>query len=185
MNKVLRSYQDFSQPFDGEEEKLCDPAYLRVCEEVRDVTLRVTKCLEEFNSCDEMASVRSKSSKNSVASRKSDVSRVSTNTIDEVIENKAKLAELKAKAEYFEKEKRAELELDRTRLEKELAIEQVADRIHQQYLREDYTLSSIRQSNSEAKCLFLRDYSDKQRFVKTSNNKYKGFRIIEIFIIHI
>ena len=150
MNKVLRSYKDFSRQFDGEEEKLSDPVYLRVCKEVQDAELRVTKWLEDFNSCDEMAFVRSKSSKNSLGSKKSYVSRISTSTIYEVIKNKAKLGELKAKAEYFEKEIRAELELDRTRFE-ELAISQAADRIHQQCLRDDYTLSSIKQSNSESK----------------------------------
>ena len=41
----------------------------------------------------------------------------------DIIRNQTKLATLHARAQYFQKEKQVELELDHTRLEKEIAIQ--------------------------------------------------------------
>ena len=131
LNKVSRTYQDFIRQFDSEDDKLNDPVYLRICSDVRNAELRVTKWLRDFNTGSETVSNSSKSSRSSVRSKKSNRSRISgapSSTLDDVIRNRAKIAELKAKSEYLEKEKKAETELDRTRLEKELAVAQAADK---------------------------------------------------------
>ena len=144
LNKVLRTYQDFSRQFDNEGDKLNDPAYLRVCSDVRDVELRVTKWLQDFNTGKETVSNSSKSSRGSIRSKKSNRSRLSgapSSTLDDVIRNRAKIAELKAKSEYLEREKKAEAELDRTRLEKELAVAQAADKVHREFLEDSYVLN--------------------------------------------
>ena len=53
--------------------------------------------------------------------------------MDNYIRDKYKLAELKKKAENFEKEKQARAVLDRTRLEKELAVAEAADKVHREF----------------------------------------------------
>ena len=63
--------------------------------------------------------------------------------MDDVIRNRTKLVELQARAQYFEKERQVELELDRTRLEKEIAIAKATEKIHREYLNDDYELNSL------------------------------------------
>ena len=94
LNKVLRTYQDFTHQFHNEGDKLNDPTYLRVCSNVRDAELRVTKLLQDFNTGSETASNSSKSSRSSVRSKKSNRSRLSgapSSTLDDIIRNRAKL----------------------------------------------------------------------------------------------
>ena len=105
-NKVLRTYQDFTRQFDGEDDKLNDPTYLRVSSDVRNAELRVTKWLQDFNTSSETVSNSTKSSRSSARSKTSNRSRKSgapSSTLDDVIRNRAKIAELKAKSEYLEK----------------------------------------------------------------------------------
>ena len=142
-NKVLRTYQDFTRQFDSEDDKLNDRTYL-VSSDVRNAELRITKWLQDFNTGSETVSNSSKSSRSSARSKKSNRSTKSgapSSTLDDVIRNRAKIAELKAKSEYLEREKKAEAELDRTRLEKELAAAQAADRVHRVFLEDSYVLN--------------------------------------------
>ena len=65
----------------------------------------------------------------------------------DIIRNQTKLATLHARAQYFQKEKQVELELDRTRLEKEIAIPKATEKIHQEFLNDDYELNSLCDKN--------------------------------------
>ena len=54
----------------------------------------------------------------------------------------AKIAELKVKSEFFEKEIKTQAGLDRTRNEKELAAAQAAYKIHRKCFEDSYALTS-------------------------------------------
>ena len=91
LNKVLRSYQDLNRQFNSEEDKLNDSAYLRISSNVRDMELRVSKWIHDFNSQIERGSHYShvsKSLKGSILSRKSNKSRIfqtPSSTLDDMI----------------------------------------------------------------------------------------------------
>ena len=53
------------------------------------------------------------------------------------------MEELQARAQYFQKERQIELELARTRLDKEIAIAKATEKIHEEYLNDDYELDSL------------------------------------------
>ena len=149
LNKVSRSYQDFNRQFDCEEDNLNDPTYLRISSNIRDVELRVSKWILDFNTRIETVSHfshASKSSKSSTRSRKSNKSRISqapSSTLDDMIRNRAKIAELKVKSEFFEKEKgEAQAELYKTMFEKEVSAAQAADKVHRKFLDDSYALTS-------------------------------------------
>ena len=50
------------------------------------------------------------------------------------------------KSQLFEKEKKAQAELDRTRLEKELAAAHAADKVHRKFLADSYALPSSKEA---------------------------------------
>ena len=109
LHKLLGSYSDFSRQFNNQDEKLDDIGFLRISTEVRNFELQVTKWFNDFESCEKASSNHSKSSK---ASKHTNKASASSAVMENFIKNKAKLAELKKKAEYFEKEKQAEAVLD-------------------------------------------------------------------------
>ena len=151
--KLLGSYSDFSRQFDNQDEKLDDAGFLRISTEVRKIELQVTKWLRDFESCEKASSKRSgcsKSSKHISKAGKSKLSVASSAVMDNFIKNKTKLAELKKKVEYFEKEKQAEAVLDRTRLEKELAVAEAADKVHREFFKDEYNLSHLEDTESVA-----------------------------------
>ena len=65
----------------------------------------------------------------------------------EVIRTRARAATLHARAQYFEKEKQVELELDSTRLEKDIKIAEATENIQQECLNDDYKLNFLDDKN--------------------------------------
>ena len=153
LHKLLGSYSDLSRQLDNEDQKLDDAGFLRISTEVRNTELQVTKWLHDFESCEKTSSKHSncsKSSKHTSKTGKSKSSGASSVVMDSYIRNKTKLAELKKKAEHFEKEKQAEAMLDRTRLEKELAVAEAADKVHREFIKDEYSLSHLEEQEGVA-----------------------------------
>ena len=147
LEKVTHSYKDYTRQFDSKEEQMSDPLFLQTFNKVK----VVQQDIQSWKANADAASV-SRAKPNSIKSGSSEFSRKlklsksshnSCRTIDDVIKNRTKLATLQARAQYFEKEKQVELELDRTRLEKEIAIAKATEKIHQEYLNDDYELNSL------------------------------------------
>ena len=151
LHKLLGSYSDLSHPFDNREQKLDYAGFLRISTEVRNIELQVTKWLHDFESCEKVSSKHSMCSKSSNYTSKTGKSQSSGGSsvaMDNFFRKKAKLAELKKKVEYFEKEKQAEAVLRRTRLEKELAVTEAADKVHREFFKDDYSLGHSKEQES-------------------------------------
>ena len=88
-------------------------------------------------------SIISEGSKFTRKTKSSKPSHSSSRTMDDVIKNRTKLVELQARAQYLEKEKQVELDLDRTRLEKEIASAKGTEKIHREYLNDEYEPNSL------------------------------------------
>ncbi len=145
--KVTRSYQDYTRQFDSEEEQMSDPLFLQTFNKVKAVqqeaqSWKINQQAASF-SRRKPSSIISEGSKCTRKSKSSKSSHSSSRTMDDVIRNRAKLVELQTRAQYFEKERQVELELDRTRLEKEIAIAKATEKIHREYLNDDYELNSL------------------------------------------
>ena len=128
-------------------EQMSDPLFLQTFNKVK----VVQQDIQSWKANADAASV-SRAKPNSIKSGSSKFSRTlklsksshnSCRTIDDVIKNRTKLATLQARAQYFKKEKQVELELDHTRLEKEIAIAKATEKIHQEYLNDYYELNSL------------------------------------------
>ena len=140
LHKLLGSFSDLSRQFDNQDQKLDDAGFLRISTEVRNIELQVTKWLHDFESCEKASSKHSKCSKSSKHMSKAGKSKssvASSAVMENFIKNKNKLAELKKKAEYFEKEKQAEVALDRMRVEKELAVAEATDKVHREFFKDE------------------------------------------------
>ena len=149
--KVTQAYKDYTRQFTSEEEQMSDPLFLQTFNKVKDVQQDIQSWKANANAASisraKPNSIKSGSSKFSRKLKLSKSSHSSCKTMDDVIKNRTKLATLQAKAQYFEKEKQVELELDRTRLEKEIAIAKATEKIHQEFLNDDYELNSLEDKN--------------------------------------
>ena len=94
VQRLLRSYKDFSRQFDNEDERMSDASFIRISSDVRNTELQVSKWLRDFQSCEKGSCKSSKSSRHT-KSDKSKSSVASSSTVDNFIKNKTKLVELK------------------------------------------------------------------------------------------
>ena len=144
---ITRSYQDYTRQFDSLEEQMSDPLFLQTFNKVKAVQQEVQswKINQQAISFSRRkpSSIISEGSKRTRKSKSSKSSHSSSRTMNDIIRNRTKLVELQARAQYFEKERHVELELDRTRLEKEIAIAKATEKIHREYLNDDYELNSL------------------------------------------
>ena len=144
---ITRSYQDYTRQFDSLEEQMSDPLFLQTFNKVKAVQQEVQswKINQQAISFSRRkpSSIISEGSKRTRKSKSSKSSHSSSRTMNDIIRNRTKLVELQARAQYFEKERQVELELDRTRLEKEIAIAKATEKIHREYLNDDYELNSL------------------------------------------
>ena len=141
--KVTQSYKDYTRQFASEEEQMSDPLFLQTFNKVN------WKAIANAVSSSRVkpTSIKSESSKFSRKLKLSKSFHSSCKTMDDVIRNRTTLATLQARAQYLEKEKQVELELDRTRLEKEIAIAKATEKVHQEFLNDDYELNSLDDKN--------------------------------------
>ena len=147
LEKVTQSYKDYTRQFDSKEEQVSDPLFLQTFNKVKVVQQDIQSWKANADAASvsraKPISIKSGSSKFSRKLKLSKSSHNSCRTMDDIIKNRTKLATLQERVQYLEKEKLVELELDRTRLEKEIAIAKVTETIHQEYLTDDYDLNSL------------------------------------------
>ena len=107
MASLSRMYQDFFRQFE-EHEKIDDPLFIRTHDETMQMQKRVNQWLQDRVCRDDVSEANShvpRNSQRSSKSRHSVRSRMSNSSLEEVMKNKIKLAELELRAQFVEQEK--------------------------------------------------------------------------------
>ena len=110
---------------------------------------------------------------------------MSNSSLEEVMKNKIKLAELELRAQFLEQEKEAEMQLkeaekqlEMTKLERELAVVKAIDRIHLNVSDEDIPRDMVsRHISSDFDYVDQRKTEEKLAFKTTENKEKKNFQL--------